>query len=109
MRHTDVLLGIKAPKQPQVTRTNKDELKHKFVLANDLRSSEGWLFFVSELQNEEQRLLAMIEKTENPTQLAKLNGTLLAVKSFINWPDYVSKELDAQMKDLEIDLATGAE
>ena len=106
MKHTDVLLGIRPPVDPTIDRQTQQslaEIKHKFTLVNELSKAEGWLFFQQELVNEERRLLAMIERTESPTHLAKLNGTLLAVKSFATWPEYIAAELDAQAKNLATD------
>ncbi len=104
MKHTDVLLKIQTKPDNEAQEATKAEtlngLQSKLRLVQDLSRTDGWKLFVEELVNERRKLFAMMERANDPTSLAKLTGTLLAVESFIDWPGYVSRELEAQAKDL---------
>ena len=105
MRHTDVLLKVRtelAQDEASVEKARRDSadlLQSKLRLVQELGQSAGWAYFVSELKQERTKLFAMLERTTDPTTLAKVAGTLLAVESFTDWPEYMARELSAQVKD----------
>ena len=106
MKHTDVLLGIKPlgvvnAEKANERRATEQELNAKVIMVQTLVQTNGWKFFVSELAEEEYRLLGMLERTADPTTLAKVTGTLLAVKSFADWPSTVLREVAAAVKELQ--------
>lgn len=108
MRHTDVLLKLQStqPEDLEAKKAKVDqlrELQQKSRVVYDLNKSEGWQVFVQELAIEEKKILALIERSNDPTTMAKLAGSLLVIKSFQSWPADVVKELDAAAKDLEKD------
>lgn len=107
MRHTDVLLKVRPDSYADDERKRQEQLKlslnqlqTKLRIINELGKTEGWKVFQADLANEERRLLSMLELADNPTHLAKLTGTLLAVKSFVNYVSDSMIELDAQAKAL---------
>lgn len=107
MKHTDVLMGIKeesfyeeAERRSFENRRILDNLTTKLRAIQSLSQNEGWKFFVEELKVEKLKLLGLLEKAQDPTSLAKIAGSLLAVESFVDWPAYVGAELDAAAKDL---------
>lgn len=107
MKNTDVLLKVRPDnyedeerKRLENVKKNLDYIVTKLRLIDGLGKNEGWHLFVEDLKTEERRILRMIEITESPTQLAKLNGSLLVVKSFISYVPDTMAELDAQAKAL---------
>lgn len=110
MKHTDVLLKIPSDELKREEVENKVErskainlLQTRLRMIHDLNQTEGWKFFVEELRVERFKLLSMLERSNDPTTLAKVTGTLLAVESFIDWPATVSRELEGQAKDMSLD------
>ena len=105
MKHTDVLLKIQDANddvQEQAVDKAKflNQLQSKMRVVHEFSKSPGWSLFTEELVAERGKLLRLLETVGDATRLAKLTGTLLAVESFIDWPNYVAKELDAQAKDI---------
>ncbi len=107
MKHTDNLLKIRPEtpnedaKQEADNKSRLDNLQKKRRLVHELANNPGWALFVEELREERRKLFAILERSTDPTSLAKVAGTLLAVESFIDWPAYVASELDAQAKDID--------
>lgn len=104
MKHTNILLkNIEHVEEEVRDPKILNDLHTKLRAIHDLVKTPGWQFFVEELKTERRKILALIERANDPTSLAKLTGTLLSVESFVEWPVYVSQEIEAQAKDLEND------
>ena len=92
MKHLDALMG---KKPPSVTKREYEEmaqeeqhrsaLQAKLRLLQELSKSPGWAHFVKELKDHEGQLLSLMERAVDPTSLAKLTGSYLAVRSFSTW------------------------
>lgn len=85
MKHTDQLLGI----FEQATKSEaRDTVYDKRILMalQELEGQEGWRLFKEHCQQEQQLTLARLERSMDPTTLAKLTGVLLAITSFPSWP-----------------------
>ncbi len=99
--HLEAHLKIRPAPKPEPEENKKaredylNDLKRRLVAVHQFEKSEGWAEFKKDLENEEFSLLNLIEKSQDPTSLAKLTGTLLAVKRFANWPTFMSRELEA--------------
>lgn len=110
MKLNDVHLKIRPPKNKEEEENYKrarqkhmDQLATKLRMVQELGQSEGWKFFLSELNHERIRLLTLVEKAIDPTPLAKFTGSLLAVEGFIRWSNDVAAELEAAAKDMAQD------
>lgn len=105
MKHTDVLLGIEQPVDDSAAKKHRkdrlDYLTAKLQLVQSLSQHEGWKLFQVDAQAEELRILSLMESCSDPTTLAKLNGSLLTIKSFSDWPGWVAREVEAMARETE--------
>ena len=107
MKHTDVLLKIQDEELDPDNRKEKqqrlNQLTTKLKLVHELSQNAGWKLFQQELKDEERKVLTLLERSNDSTNLAKLTGTLLAIKGFLDWPEYVAREVEEQANDLKED------
>ena len=105
MRHTNVLMmGSDLNEQREEQKRKEvtlNELTSKLRIVQDLSKSEGWKLFVEELHSEELKVLSLLERSSDSTTLAKLTGSLLVLKSFMDWPNYVAREVTELANDLK--------
>lgn len=102
MRHTDELMGVRTKQAASTVDRSAElvELQKRMRAVQELANTAGWACFVEELRSDEQRVLSLLERSIDPTTLAKLTGSLLVLKSFVDWPNYVARELNAMTKEL---------
>lgn len=105
MKHTDVLLGIQTPDTDEegkkLRKQRLDYLTAKLQLVQALDQHEGWKLFAVDCKAEQLRIMSLIETCNDPTTLAKLNGMLLSITSFMDWPAWVSREVEAMARESE--------
>lgn len=106
MRYTSVLLKHPVPsieKQHQEdvkeTRRRLDTMAAEAQSLQALQNHPGWVIFMDCLKNEELVIMALLERTSEPTALAKVAGSLLVVRSFQTWAEDRASDLLAAIKD----------
>lgn len=106
MRHTDTLLRHPAPsiaaqeaEDAKAKRVRLDAMAARAYVLQGLAQTEGWALFVEACRNEELAILAILERSADPTTLAKVAGSLLVVRSFQTWAQDSAQELLQAVKD----------
>lgn len=81
----------------------KSQLMVKARLLQELQQHPGWHLFVESMRAERNEYLAMLERSNDPTTLAKTAGMLVVNEAFADFPQREAARCFTRVKDLTED------